>query len=130
MFLLDANTLIHYFRDKGNIGGHLRRIAPSEIGIPAVVLYELEVGAIQSRNPERRFRDLHALVRSSHVVPFGSDAASAAAIVRDILERRGVGIGPIEYLVAGTAVAAKATLVTRNTAGFKRVPGLKIVDWY
>ena len=32
--------------------------------------------------------------------------------------------------VAATAVASNATLVTRNVREFRRVRGLKLVDWY
>ena len=70
------------------------------------------------------------LLRDVRQVPFGPDAAIAAAAVRELLERRGNGVGPLDYLIAGTAIATKATLVTHNTAEFRRVPGLRIVDWY
>jgi tRNA(fMet)-specific endonuclease VapC len=33
-------------------------------------------------------------------------------------------------LIAGTAKACNATLVTRNTREFKRVQGLVLEDWY
>jgi predicted nucleic acid-binding protein len=39
-------------------------------------------------------------------------------------------IGPFDGLIAGTALAEKATLVTHNTREFGRVGGLSLVDWY
>jgi tRNA(fMet)-specific endonuclease VapC len=32
-------------------------------------------------------------------------------------------------LIAGQARARELTLVTHNTSGFQRVPGLKVADW-
>ncbi|MGH6609716.1 MAG: PIN domain-containing protein, partial [Burkholderiaceae bacterium] len=60
------------------------------------------------------------------------DAAVAkrAAQLRQTLERRGAGIGPMDTLIAATALAHSATLVTHNVAEFKRVAGLAITDWY
>ena len=53
-----------------------------------------------------------------------------AARVRAALEESGEAIGPLDTLIAGTALAARATLVTHNTREFRRVPGLRIEDWY
>ena len=39
-------------------------------------------------------------------------------------------IGPLDNLIAGTAIAAGARLVTHNRSEFGRVPGLRIVDWF
>ena len=64
------------------------------------------------------------------IIPFDEAAALAAAEVRIELERAGMGIGPIDTLVAGTALAHSATLVTHNTREFSRVRGLRLVDWY
>ena len=53
-----------------------------------------------------------------------------AAEIRHALERRGQGIGPLDTLIAATAIASNAMLVTRNVREFGRVPGLKLIDWY
>jgi tRNA(fMet)-specific endonuclease VapC len=36
----------------------------------------------------------------------------------------------MDTLIAGTALAAGAVLVSRNVQEFRRVPGLQVVDWY
>ena len=53
----------------------------------------------------------------------------AAASIRVELEKRGSTIGPLDMLIAGTAVSRGAALVTNNAAEFSRVPGLQVVDW-
>ena len=37
---------------------------------------------------------------------------------------------PIDTLIAGTAIAARATLVTRNIREFSKAEGLLVEDWY
>jgi tRNA(fMet)-specific endonuclease VapC len=64
------------------------------------------------------------------ILPFGSAEARAAARVRSGLERQGLPIGPLDTLIAGTAMAHGLTLVTHNVEEFGRVEGLAIVDWY
>jgi len=39
-------------------------------------------------------------------------------------------IGPMDTLIAGIALRHGATLVTHNTAEFRRVRGLNLEDWY
>jgi tRNA(fMet)-specific endonuclease VapC len=64
------------------------------------------------------------------VLPFDSTAARAAATLCVDLERRGLPIGPLDNLIAGVALARRATLVTRNIREFSRLPGLALMDWY
>jgi tRNA(fMet)-specific endonuclease VapC len=100
------------------------------VALPSVVLYELEFGLRRSTHPEGRRRQLEQFVRSVTVLPFEEKAARAAAQIRFELERAGAPIGPVDTLIAGTALAWGATLVTRNTREFGRIRGLRTVDWY
>jgi tRNA(fMet)-specific endonuclease VapC len=127
---LDTNTLIYFFKGMGRVAENLRKEAPRDIAIPAVVLYELEVGIAQSSRPRQRRESLDALLEVIHILPFDERAASASAQLRAQLEKAGSGIGPIDTLIAGTALAHSATLVTHNTKELARVRGLRLLDWY
>lgn len=130
MYALDTNTLVDFFRGSGRVAERLLATPPNEIALPAVVLYELEVGVDRAGNVERRREQLHDLVALAATLPFGASEAETAARVRNELERRGEPIGPLDTLIAGTALAHGAILVTRNTREFGRVQGLRIEDWY
>lgn len=130
IFALDTNTVIHFFRGAGRVAEHLLAVPPSRIGIPIVVLYELVVGLAKSPAGERRRQQLAELAAKSILLPFGEDEARAAARIRIALERVGQPIGPLDTLIAGTALACGATLVTRNLREFTRVEGLAVESWY
>ena len=102
---------------------------PSDISIPALVLYELEVGIAKSSSSGRRRAELDKVIEVVSILPFGRKEAQAAAAVRADLEQIGKPIGPLDTLIAGTALANHATLVTHNTGEFGRVPNLEIIDW-
>src|ERR1035437_4084251 len=87
-------------------------------------------GSRVSNNPKRRREALNLLARAVRILAFDEAAAKAAAAIRTELERKGRGIGPMDTLIAGTALANSATLVTHNTREFARVRGLRLVDWY
>ena len=55
---------------------------------------------------------------------------AAAADGRFTLEKTGQPVGPLDTLIAGTALAHRATLVTHNTREFKRVSRLVSTDRY
>jgi len=58
MYLLDTNTLIYFFKGMGNVAQELLSKSPKEIGIPSIVLYELEVGIAKSKSPRKRLQQL------------------------------------------------------------------------
>ena len=129
MFALDSNTLIYYFKDVGGVAQRLRRSAPSEIGIPIIVLYEIETGIEKSRQPQKRRKQLAMLLAATRVLPFDLDAARQSAGLRATMESLGTPLGPMDTLIAGIALAQRATLVTNNTREFRRVPALKLDNW-
>ena len=54
MFAPDTNTIVYYFKGVGQVASNLLSVPPAEIGIPSVVLYELEAGIEQSNQPAKR----------------------------------------------------------------------------
>lgn len=90
----------------------------------------MEVGIAKSFQPAKRRKQLDALLDTVPVLSFDRAVAKVAAEIRSTLEKQGNAIGPLDTLIAGTAMAHKATLVTHNTGEFGRVPGLLLDDWY
>jgi tRNA(fMet)-specific endonuclease VapC len=127
---LDTNTLIYYFKGQGRVAQNLVNVSAQEISIPTIVLFELQVGIAKSTSPAKRTQQLQELMSRVNLVLFDREAALAAAKIRAELEQQGTPIGQMDVLIAGTAIALQATLVTHNIKEFSRVSGLTIVDWY
>ncbi|MBI9083210.1 MAG: type II toxin-antitoxin system VapC family toxin [Desulfobacterales bacterium] len=130
MFVLDTNTLIYFFKGEGRVAERLLSVSPQEIGLPSMVLFELEVGIAKSTRPEKRTRQLEEMLALIQVLPFGLEEARCAALIRAELERQGSPIGPYDILIAATAMVRGAILVTRNTREFERIQGLRLQDWF
>ena len=129
MYILDTNTLIYFFKGIGKVADNLLAVSPKDIGIPAVVLYELEYGIAKSSSPKKRTKQLEALCALIEVLTFGNEEAKTSATIRAALEKKGTPIGPYDVMIAGTALSKQGVLVTSNTKEFRRVPKLQIVDW-
>jgi tRNA(fMet)-specific endonuclease VapC len=130
MFVLDTNTLIYFFKGMGRVAEHLLITPPSEIAVPAIVYYELQVGIAKSTAPEKRMQQLDEMMGLVTLLPLHAAVARQAALTRAGLQRAGTPIGPMDNLIAGTALAHDGVLVTHNLAEFSRVKDLRIVDWY
>lgn len=130
MYVLDTNTLIYYFKGQGNIACYLTSVSEKEIAIPSIVLFELYVGIAKSNNPTKRLQQLNTFTSKVLFLPFDQAAAVVAAQTRAYLETQGQTIGPLDILIAGTALRYKAKLVTHNVREFSRVPHLEVLDWF
>lgn len=130
MHALDTNTALDFFRGKGKVAANLLAVPPSEIALPAIVAYEVWVGVLGSQDAKRRQAQYEQFLATVRILPFDADTSRRAAEIRKALERRGEGIGPLDTLIAATALVNNATLVTRNLREFRRVPALKVVNWH
>ena len=130
MYALDTNTVIYFFKNVGHVAEHLFSLPPHEIALPSVVLYELEVGIAKSTAPEKRRAQLNELLTVVRVLPFSENEAAISAKVRATLEQAGTPIGPLDMMIAGTALANNAILVTHNTKEFSRINSLSLEDWF
>ncbi len=130
MYLLDTNTLIYYFKGMGNVSHNLLSQPPQNISIPSIVIFELEVGIAKSTSPGKRTKQLHELLSLVNIIPFAEKEAKLSAEIRVKLEKQGTPIGPYDLLIAGTAMAHQAILVSRNTSEFERIKKLQIENWY
>ena len=128
-YCLDTNTLIYFFKGRGDVSNRLLATAPGQIAIPTIVLFELEVGIGKSSSPRKRISQLQEITSLVNIISFGRTEVKYAASIRVNLEQQGTPIGPYDILIAASALANNLTLVTDNTSEFKRVSGLKIEDW-
>jgi len=113
-------------RESGLIG--LEAADPSDLAIPTVVLHELEYGTLKISSAARR-KVLSEMLDRIEAIPFDKLAARESARVRLQLERAGAAIGPMDLLIAGTALSRGAVLVTNNTREFERIRNLRLEDW-
>ena len=108
----------------------MRALPPSDTCVVSVITAaELEVGVLRSaRSGEQRLA-VAALLGCFTVLPFEAGAVSHYGEIRTDLEKRGIVIGPLDFLIAAHARSIGASVITGNVDEFKRVKGLKVVPW-
>jgi tRNA(fMet)-specific endonuclease VapC len=93
------------------------------------VLCELEAGAAGSTDPAKERARVRAATAPLAIAAPGESMALLYGETLAHLEARGAQISTMDLLIAATALAEGAPLVTRNRRHFERVPGLEIVDY-
>ena len=58
-----------------------------------------------------------------------SGCAEQAGLIRSEMEPVGTPLGPMDLLIAATALEFGVTLVSPNIREFGSVPGLRVEDW-
>ena len=129
--LLDTDTCIHLLRGRETTVGHAARCRPSDLAIAAITRYELLYG-VEKCPPGWRKKEsgkVRLLLDHIRVLPFTAATAAHAATLRAALETAGRSIGPMDVLIAATALEYALPVITGNLAEFQRVPGLQCASW-
>jgi len=130
MYLLDSNVCIALMRRTSTkVAGHFLKHRLSDVSTASIVAAELMAGACLSQARERNLEVTRDFLASLRQYPFDKACLEHYGELRARLTRAGQLIGPNDLLIAATALAHGAILVTHNTAEFSRVPGLLIEDW-
>jgi tRNA(fMet)-specific endonuclease VapC len=99
-----------------------------DICISVVTYAELSFGALK-KNSARITRTLRAFLSLIRVVDFDEKAGDEYAIIRRDLEKNGTPSGQLDMLIAATAKACNAILVTNNAQHFTTISGLTVENW-
>jgi tRNA(fMet)-specific endonuclease VapC len=128
-YALDTNTVSYYMRRQGTVVARVQALAPQQIVLPSVVVFEVVFGLRRAGRSEA-LDAFTLMVEATTLLDFDAEAADHAARIRVHLEARGTPIGLADLLIAATARRHGCTLVTHNTREFERVPDLLLDDWY
>ena len=90
-------------------------------------MHELFFGAYKSQRMAHNLARVESL--QFEVLDLDKEDARHAGDIRAMLAKAGTPIGPYDVLIAGQAKARDLTLITHNTAEFRRVAGLRVEDW-
>ncbi len=128
-YLLDTNVVSFHIRgSSAALQGRLRRVKAATVALSVVTEMEIRFGL--ARNPGLRIAPLvEQFLDAMTILPLDSEVARAYGRIRAELEKGGRPIGPLDTMIAAHAVAVGATLVTNDVREFRRVRGLRVVDW-
>ena len=131
LYLLDTNiaTYLATGRFPNVRERYLALRGTASFAISAVTAGELHYGIAKRPSAVRLRMNVVDVFEQADVLPWDSDVALAYGELRAKLEVSGIGISPLDLMIAGHAYALGATLVTHDTALKRLNAHLTIEDW-
>jgi len=131
---LDTSLLVDLLREaaretEGPASRFLATVQDEELGISVFVACELAAGAAMSTRPAQEKRRVDRLCEGLHIQYPDEGFPSAYGSLLASQERTHRRISTMDLLIATSALAAGAPLVTRNAKDFSRVPGLDVIAY-
>ncbi len=129
-YLLDTNICIYLIKKRpAHIIERFKQIAPGDIAISSVTLFELQYGVEKSQYKQRSEAALSKFIAPLTIIALDRFAAMEAGVIRAELEKRGSPIGAYDLLIAAIARSQGMILVTNNLREFSRIDGLILENW-
>lgn len=126
-YLLDTDAVVDVLRGRHGVAARLAQSSPDDIAIASMTLAELLYGSLCANDPARSELAVRRFIDVVRVLPFSRRASEHHARLRHATRQRTVG--PNDLVIAATALAADATLVTSNTREFSRFSDLRVESW-
>jgi len=128
IYMFDTDTVSFFMKDNPKeIRKKVAKHNKDDFCISAITCAELMFGLKKNYSEKLDFW-LNEVLDRFRVISF-DDASSIYGEIRATLEKSGNPLDNMDMLIAASALAAKATLVSNNVKHFSRVKGLKIEDW-
>ena len=131
LHLLDTDIASYIIKRRSEaLAERLRQLAPGDVAISVVTRAELVYG-LKRIDPAHRLQALVAqFLDTIQILPWTGAAADHYADIRHQLTSQGCPIGDMDMMIAGHALALRATLVTNNLRHFSRVAApLLLQNW-
>jgi len=129
-YLLDTNICIYIKNHRpAEVLARFTKLPPGKVAMSAITYGELCFGAEKSAKPKETRQILELLTALIPALPLDESVSTHYGKIRQHLQAKGKPIGNNDLWIAAHALASKLILVTNNTTGFERVPGLRVENW-
>jgi len=123
-YLLDTDVLIGFLRGKNTklkqrINDLLRHDTPVYMSI--ISLGELYSGAFKSNNTPKNLSLVNSLKENIETLELTENSVMLYGEIEAVLEKRGLVIGDLDVLIAGSAISKDLILASGNERHFNRI---------
>lgn len=128
--LLDSDTLSYLIKGVPSALERAREYLKTHacLSFSIITYYEILRG-LQYYDARSQMAMFEELAERSEIVLLNQTVAQAAAGIYAELRRQGQLIVDADLLIAATAIASDAVLVTNNASHYQRIPGLSLDNW-
>jgi tRNA(fMet)-specific endonuclease VapC len=129
MFLLDTDTIIYSLKGNKRVVGNLEGHQHDPLQISVISLMELYYGAYKSQKKNANIAKVRRIEKSFPTIPVDFFISETFGMIKSQLESKGTPLDDFDLIIAATALTHNLVLVTNNEKHFRRIDGLKHVNW-
>jgi predicted nucleic acid-binding protein len=125
-YLLDTDRVVDWLRARPAARQLVQSLSGEGVAISLMTYGEIYAGIFRGQGTTAKENAFLEFLREVRVLPLDQPIMRRFGQIQANLLDTGRGIGVSDVLIAATALHHDLTLITRNLAHFRRIPGLKI----
>ena len=130
IYMFDTNTISYLIRGSSlALKTRFESEAPENLAVSVVVYAEILYG-IKKISGDKIASKIKTFLANMRFVDFNVDAAVMYAKIRTELEKSGTPSDNMDILIAASAMAEGAVLVSHDIRHFSKIKGLILEDWF
>jgi tRNA(fMet)-specific endonuclease VapC len=130
MYLLGTDTLIYSFKGNEKVIENIKNHADAPKALSVISYGELIYGAYKSTQISSNLARVHRLREIFPIIDTTPSIVECFGSIKAKLSNNGITVDDFDLLIGSTAITLGYTVVTNNEKYFKKIPDLKIVNWY
>ena len=129
MLLLDTDTLIYFLKGNSAVVDHFRAHADVPKAISVVTYGELIYGARKSERVSENLAKIHRLSELYPIIDITRAVMDSFGEIKATLSTAGATVDDFDLLIGCTALTLNYGVVTNNQKHYRKIPGLRVINW-
>ena len=129
MYLLDTDTLIYFLKGHETVVQNFRNHVNKPKAISVITYGELIYGARKSERVPENLAKVYRLAELYPIIDITRPVMDSFGELKASLSASGSTVDDFDLQIGCIALMLNYTVVTNNTKHFKKIPGLKWVNW-
>ena len=129
MYLLDTDTLIYFLKGDEVIIENFKANRNTPKAISVVTYGELIYGARKSERVTQNLAKVQRLAEIYPIIDVTKAVMDSFGEIKATLSVAGITVDDFDLLIGCTALTLNYAVVTNNEKHYKKLPGLRVVNW-
>lgn len=129
MFLLDTDTIIYFLKGHECVVSNFRAHANLPKAFSVITYGELIYEAKKSQRKVENLAKVRRLAELYPIIDVRTSVMESFGEIKAELSAAGQTVDDFDLLIGCTALSLNYTVVTNNQKHFRKIPGLKLINW-
>ena len=129
MYLLDTDTLIYFLKGNETVIRNFRTCVDIPKAISVITYGELVHGSRKSERGVENLAKVHRLAELYPIIDVTRAVMDSFGEIKASLSAAGTTVDDFDLLIGCTALTLNYAVVSNNSKHYRKIPGLRVVNW-